>query len=417
MPAGYSARDAATMLGVPLTRVSAWAEWLGLAGGPRELRVSFQDLVLLRTAKGLADAKVPAATIRRSLKRLRAQLPEGRAITGVRIAADGRRVVARDGASVWNPESGQSLFDFAVAEVATAAAPHARRAAEEARREGAKLDASDWYRLGCDIEASSPADARDAYRRAVELEPHHADAHVNLGRLLHEDGKTGAAEVHYRIALTANPKHAAAAFNLGVALEDRGKLHEAAQAYERALVSDPDFLDAHYNLGLLYEKLGKPSAAIRHLSAYKKALDGVWESRRRRASERSDAPRTASAFGGPAGGTGCRRLLDEPHERRQGAVDGRRNAERLAPPRDEPVHRVDLCPPAARDVLLHRRRRPRHRLGELQGRAEGVALPHRDAGRRRDREDFRDGLREEPPVPRARNRSGRTGREREPRRD
>jgi tetratricopeptide (TPR) repeat protein len=97
---------------------------------------------------------------------------------------------------------------------------------------------------------------------------------VNLGRLLHEDGKTGAAEVHYRIALTANPKHAAAAFNLGVALEDRGKLREAAQAYERALASDPDFLDAHYNLGLLYEKLGKPAAAIRHLSAYKQALDG-----------------------------------------------------------------------------------------------------------------------------------------------
>ncbi len=74
----------------------------------------------------------------------------------MRIAADGKRVVARDGASVWNPESGQALFDFAVAEVATAAAPHARKAAEEARKEGEKLAAADWYRLGCDVEASSP---------------------------------------------------------------------------------------------------------------------------------------------------------------------------------------------------------------------------------------------------------------------
>ncbi len=116
---------------------STWAGWLGL-DARRDLRLSFQDLVLLRTAKGLADAKVPAATIRRSLKRLRAQLPEGRAITGVRIAADGRRVVARDGASVWNPESGQALFDFAVAEVATAAAPHARKAAAEERARKAR---------------------------------------------------------------------------------------------------------------------------------------------------------------------------------------------------------------------------------------------------------------------------------------
>ena len=272
--AGYSAPDAATMLGVPLSRVSVWSDWLGLDAANADLRFSFQDLVLLRTAKGLAEAKVPAATVKRSLKRLRAQLPEGRPLTGVRIAADGRRVVVQDGSSVWNPESGQTLFDFAVADLATAAAPHARKAAAEARREGEKLSAADWYRLGCDVEAASPKDARDAYRRAVELEPHHADAHVNLGRLLHEDGKTAAAEMHYRIALTANPRHAAAAFNLGVALEDRGKLRDAAKAYERALVSDPDFLDAHYNAGLVYEKLGKPATAIRHLSAYKHALDG-----------------------------------------------------------------------------------------------------------------------------------------------
>lgn len=270
---GYAARDAAAMLGVSLERVKAWAEWLDLDVSP-SLRFGFQDLVLLRTAKGLAEAKVPAATVRRALRKLRGQLPEGRPLTGVRIAADGKRVVVQDGSAAWNPESGQTIFDFAVAELATAAAPHARRAAEEARRDGERLDADDWYRLGCDVEAASPADARDAYRRAVELEPHHADAHVNLGRLLHEEGKTGAAEVHYRIALTSIPKHAAAAFNLGVALEDRGHLAEAAEAYERALASDAGFVDAHYNLGLLYEKLGKSPAAIRHLSAYKKAMDG-----------------------------------------------------------------------------------------------------------------------------------------------
>jgi len=271
---GYSARDAASMLGVSLARLTAWAGWLGLDASGGGLRLTFQDLVLLRTAKGLTEAKVPPATVKRALKRLRAQLPEGRPMTGVRIAADGRRVVVRDGASVWNPESGQTLFDFPVAEVASAAAPHARRAAAEARKEGARLTAADWYRLGCDVEAAAPDDARDAYRRAVELEPHHADAHVNLGRLLHEDGKTAAAEMHYRIALTASPRHAAAAFNLGVALEDRGRPRDAAQAYERALASDPDFLDAHYNLGLLYGKLGRIAAAIRHLSAYKQALDG-----------------------------------------------------------------------------------------------------------------------------------------------
>ena len=272
---GYSSSNVSSLLGASVAQVRVWAEMLEIereADGSYCFR--FRDLVLLRTAKGLAESNVPAATVRRALKKLRGQLPEGRLLTGVRIAADGRRVVVQDGAAAWNPESGQTLFAFAVADVATAAAPLAKRAAEEARQDGERLGAEDWYRLGCDVEASSPADARDAYRRAVELEPHHADAHVNLGRLLHEEGKTGAAEVHYRIALTSKPKHAAAAFNLGVALEDRGHLPEAADAYERALASDAAFADAHYNLGLLYEKLGKGPAGIRHLSAYKKALKG-----------------------------------------------------------------------------------------------------------------------------------------------
>jgi tetratricopeptide (TPR) repeat protein len=267
--------NVASLLGVSIQQVRAWAAVLGAErAADGSYRFRFRDLVLLRTAKGLAEAKVPAATVRRALKKLRGQLPAGRPLTGVRIAAEGKRVVVRDGAAAWNPESGQTLFDFTVADLATAAAPHAKRAAEEARQDGERLSAEDWYRLGCDVEASSPGDARDAYRRAVELEPHHADAHVNLGRLLHEEGKTGAAEVHYRIALTSKPKHAAAAFNLGVALEDRGNLREAAAAYERALASDPDMADAHYNVALLYERAGKKAAAIRHLSAYKKAVGG-----------------------------------------------------------------------------------------------------------------------------------------------
>jgi tetratricopeptide (TPR) repeat protein len=272
---GYTASDVAAMLGLSVRQVRAYAALLDPEKGARgAYRFSFQDLVLLRTAKGLIEARVPSRTVRRALESLRHQLPKGRPLTGVRIAADGDRVVVRDGERAWNPESGQLLLDFAVSDLATKAAPHARRAAEEARRDEEKLTADDWYRLGVEIEASSPSDARDAYRRAVELEPHHADAHVNLGRLLHEEGFARSAEPHYRIALTAQPAHAAAAFNLGVALEDQGRVREAIEAYEGALRSDEAFADAHYNLALLYERAGKGAAAIRHLKEYKKILGG-----------------------------------------------------------------------------------------------------------------------------------------------
>ncbi|MGZ5429439.1 MAG: tetratricopeptide repeat protein, partial [Thermoanaerobaculia bacterium] len=55
---------------------------------------------------------------------------------------------------------------------------------------------------------------------------------------------------------------------------DRGRLSDAPQSYERALASDHNMADAHYNLALLYERAGKKAEAIRHLSAYKKAVEG-----------------------------------------------------------------------------------------------------------------------------------------------
>lgn len=272
---GYTVRDVASALGMSEARVRAYAAFLSPGRGRRrEYRFSFQDMVLLRTAKELVQARVPAARIKKAISKLKESLPGGRPLSGVRIVADGRGVAALEGETAWNVESGQSLFAFAVAEVATKAAPAARRSAAAAREKEETLDAEAWYALGYDLEAVAPRDARDAYRRAVELDPGHADAHVNLGRLLHEAGEVRAAESHYRIALDADPFHATATFNLGVALEDLGRGDDAVAAYEKTLEAQPDHADAHYNLASLHEKAGRKADAIRHLKAYRMLLLG-----------------------------------------------------------------------------------------------------------------------------------------------
>jgi tetratricopeptide (TPR) repeat protein len=261
------------MLGLSIGQVRAYASkgFLTPERGSRgELIFGFQDLVILRTAGELTAARIPARKVRNALARLREQLPQGRSLTAVRIAADGERVVVRDGDAVWNPESGQSLFDFAVSEIAEQAEPIARRIAEEARENQADIDAEEWYELGCELEFSAIDEARDAYRRAVELNPHHADAHVNLGRLLHEEGECEAAAAHYRIALGIEPEHATASFNLGVALEDLERVDEAVAAYERALQLDPDNADCHFNLAGICEDRGDKTGAFRHLKAYRR---------------------------------------------------------------------------------------------------------------------------------------------------
>jgi tetratricopeptide (TPR) repeat protein len=270
---GYTIREVADLLGLSVHQIRAYADrgFLKPERGSRgEYLFGFQDLVILRTAGELTAARIAPRKVRRVLARLREQLPEGRPLTAVRIAAEGDQVIVRDGASVWNPESGQALFDFETPEAAAQAKPLDALQAGGAGPEAAELDAQEWYELGCELEAGAPDEARDAYRRAVELSPHHADAHVNLGRLLHEQEEVAAAEAHYRIALSINPRHATAAFNLGVALEDLGQIDQAIAAYERALAADPGNADAHFNLAGICEDRGDKAGAFRHLKAYRK---------------------------------------------------------------------------------------------------------------------------------------------------
>lgn len=268
----YSTRDVARLLGLSPAQVrqQARAGFLSPERGPRNAyRFSFPDLVLLRTAKALADARIPGRRIHRALKRLVRQLPRGRSLSEVRITAEGDRVVVRDGQAAWNPESGQLVLDFSVAELATRAAPVARRVVRDARRAEVPLEAAEWFDLGRDLEAVAPAEAREAYERALALEPRHADARVNLGRLLQEAGEALEAVGQYLAALASDPAHPTAAFNLGTALEDLGRAGDAIAAYERALEADPDFADAHYNLALLYERAGRKRDALRHLKTYR----------------------------------------------------------------------------------------------------------------------------------------------------
>jgi len=204
--------------------------------------------------------------------RLRDELPQGRPLSALRIAAEGDRIVVTDGETAWYPESGQVVLDFTVSEIATKAGPIARKRAEAARVEET-LSADEWYALGFDLEVTSPDEARDAYRRALELDPHHAGAHINLGRLLHEAGRLEDALGHYRVALQANPDDSTAAFDLAIALEDVGRTNEAIHAYEQAIRSDPRLADAYFNLARLYELTGKRAAALRYLSKYKRLVE------------------------------------------------------------------------------------------------------------------------------------------------
>jgi tetratricopeptide (TPR) repeat protein len=136
--------------------------------------------------------------------------------------------------------------------------------------------ATDWYERGLAHEQTDPPAALAAYERAIAGRPDFADAHNNLGRVLHDLRQLARAESHYRIALCVTDAIALYHFNLGVVVEDQGRNAEAIACYERAIELDPEMADAHYNLARQYDRVARAAddellmrRAVRHLVQYR----------------------------------------------------------------------------------------------------------------------------------------------------
>jgi Tfp pilus assembly protein PilF/peroxiredoxin len=134
------------------------------------------------------------------------------------------------------------------------------------------------YRLGNLLARTGQRDkARDAYERALALQPDLAEASNDLGALLAEQGELPAAIVRFRAALAFAPDYPDALNNLGYALLLSGREDEARQLYERALKLQPDFPEALNNLGLILGQQGDLDGAYRYFSQALRARPGYGE--------------------------------------------------------------------------------------------------------------------------------------------
>jgi tetratricopeptide (TPR) repeat protein len=268
---GYATQDVCELIGLTPGQVRHYA-YRGLLhpgrGKRGEYRFTFQDVVLLRTAKGLLDARVSARKAYKVLLKLKGELEAVKSLSAVRIYADGSNVVVREDNSLWNAESGQGHLDFSVKALADNVAALKERPLESV--EGIDdLDSDDWYNLGLDLEEVDPARAPEAYQRAIDLDPKNADAYVNLGRLHQLRGQIKQAKKLYEAALGYVPEHPLAHYNLGTLFDELEEFDKAIEYYRRALVVP----DAHFNLARIFELKGDELAAMRHLRRYRQLVD------------------------------------------------------------------------------------------------------------------------------------------------
>ena len=266
----FTTGDVAKILNLPDNRIRSFvrAGFVAPARGEKKsLQFTFQDLLFLKTAKGLLDSRVPPKRIIRMLSSLKRQLPNDQHLASLKIYADGRRVVAWDGKARWQPDSGQFLFNFdarAIVKKVKLVPPLFNKPEEK------KHTAEHWFNVGVQLESKSAKEAQRAYHMALAIDPMRGDAHLNLGKLYHDTQELAKAEAHYRAAVESDPKDPAPHFNLGVLMEDLKKAQEAVEAYRDAIKLDPSYADAHYNLGLLLESVGKKAEAFTHLRTARK---------------------------------------------------------------------------------------------------------------------------------------------------
>ena len=263
----YGVGDVEKLLGLPRSTIRALiaAEFVSPARGPRNAWLfSFQDLIVLRTAQALADAKVPQRRITKSLRELRRHLPDAMPLSGLSICAVADRVVIRERGSHWQAESGQYLLEFEGDPAdGSLSVIEPRKAAAEGS------GAAEWFDRAVALEPENREAALGAYQQAISLDPAFLNAYINLGRLLHEARRYAKAEQVYREAMRTCGSNPVLLYNLGVLLDDMDRKTQAMEAYEAALAADPSMAECHYNLALLCEKLEKPKDAIRHMARYR----------------------------------------------------------------------------------------------------------------------------------------------------
>ena len=124
-------------------------------------------------------------------------------------------------------------------------------------------DAQAHGNLGNAWQDSGNLDAAiDSYLRALEIDPAFAEAHSNLGSALQAQGRHQEASTSYQRALAIRPDYAKAHFNLANTLKTQGKLAHAADSYRSALALAPHDKEAHFHLGEIAHAMGQFDEAV-----------------------------------------------------------------------------------------------------------------------------------------------------------
>lgn len=280
----YAPRDVARLFDLPESRLRYWAQ-TGFIRPSIRVRgrtyYSFRDLIAIKVARELMAAGLPLQRVRRSLDALRVKLPEvDQPLSRLRVRCEHEQVVVEDSERSFEAATGQVLLDLSVQTLRTEVAQVlAMPRSEEPQVE---RSAYEWFLYACEREAAwdgedpddqACVDAREAYDRALDLDPEFAAAYTNLGALLAAIGDIDGARDHFDQALRCDPGQLEAQANLAALALRTGDVETAIAGYRQLLRASPDSLEGHYGLARALLAVGGKGQALAHLERFVAAVD------------------------------------------------------------------------------------------------------------------------------------------------
>ena len=228
---------------------------------PREGLFGFRDLASARQISKLFEHGVALSEIMRSVKEVRAWLPEAD-LSNLRLHPGTHHTIEIEQPEGRTDKRGQFVLPASSPEQNADALFEQAQAAEE---------------------TGNIAEAERLYRLLMKCYPTDAAPPFNLGNMLRAGGRKVEAEAALRAATRADPMFAEAWYNLSDLLDEQGRSEAAIECLRKALRAAPAYTDAIFNLALLLQRNNKHAEAAEYWRHYL-ANDGQseWAARARR---------------------------------------------------------------------------------------------------------------------------------------
>jgi tetratricopeptide (TPR) repeat protein len=112
------------------------------------------------------------------------------------------------------------------------------------------------------LETGDWREAAAMFRKGLEVAPHDATLHQNLGTALFLGGDAAGALSEFQEALRLSPGYARAHFSVGVLMDANGRDAEAIQRFTDAVKYDPGFVNARFSLAEALRRTGQLEASM-----------------------------------------------------------------------------------------------------------------------------------------------------------